>query len=107
MKRRTSGLLLSLLMLVSLTACGAEIPGGGSTGLDEAFSTSGSLIDLPVAGPEDISQPDASTRGAASRTASQGFRFFWGLLPRYRLYLISPYYPFASSSSAASRSHSA
>ena len=59
MKRRTSGLLLSLLMLMSLTACGAETPGGGSTGLDEAFSTSGSLIDLPVAGPEDISQPDA------------------------------------------------
>lgn len=60
MKRRTSGLLLSLLMLMSLTACGAETPGNGSTGLDEAFSTSGSLIDLPVAGPEDISQPDAS-----------------------------------------------
>ena len=34
MKRRTSGLLLSLLMLVSLTACGTEIPGGGSAGLE-------------------------------------------------------------------------
>ena len=41
MKRRKSGLLLSLLMLMSLTACGAETPGNGSTGLDEAFSTSG------------------------------------------------------------------
>ena len=59
MKRRTSGLLLSLLMLVSLTACGAEIPGGGSVGLEGSYSASSGLIDLPVAGPEDISQPDA------------------------------------------------
>ena len=32
MKRRTSGLLLSLLMLMSLTACGGEVQGSAKIG---------------------------------------------------------------------------
>ena len=46
MKRRTSGLLLSLLMLMSLTACGGEVQGSAS--VNGYYSTSGGLIDLPV-----------------------------------------------------------
>ena len=57
MKRRTSGLLLSLLMLMSLTACGGEVQGSAS--VNGYYSTSGGLIDLPVQEPEDGSLPDA------------------------------------------------
>ena len=56
MKRRTSGLLLSLLMLMSLTACGGEVQGSAS--VNGYYSTSGGLIDLPVQEPEDGSLPD-------------------------------------------------
>ncbi len=56
MKRRTSGLLLSLLMLMSLTACGGEVQGSAS--VNGYYSTSGGLIDLPVQEPGDGSLPD-------------------------------------------------
>ena len=60
MKRQLSALTLSLLLLLGLTGCGPELQ--GSAGIDAG--TSGSLIDLPVAGPEDGSQagslPDGS-----------------------------------------------
>ena len=52
MKRQLSALTLSLLLLLGLTGCGPELQ--GSAGID--VGTSGSLIDLPVAGPEDGSQ---------------------------------------------------
>ena len=58
MKLRTSGLLLSLLMLMSLTACGGEVQGSASASVNGYYSTSGGLIDLPVQEPEDGSLPD-------------------------------------------------
>jgi len=54
MKRRTSGILLSLLLLLSLASCGG---GGVSSGLYESSASSG-LTDLPVQEPEDGSQSE-------------------------------------------------
>lgn len=67
MKRRTSGLLLSLLMLVSLTACGTDVEmnqGSHSAVIHGVYGSSSQLVDLPVQEPEDGSQegnfPDGS-----------------------------------------------
>lgn len=67
MKRRTSGLLLSLLMLVSLTACGGDVEmnqGSHSAVIHGVYGSSSQLVDLPVQEPEDGSQegnfPDGS-----------------------------------------------
>ena len=59
MKRRTSGLLLSLLMLVSLTACGTDVEmnqGSRSAVIHGVYGSSSQLVDLPVQEPEDGSQ---------------------------------------------------
>ena len=66
MKRRTSGLLLSLLMLMSLTACGGEVQGSASASVNGYYSTSGGLIDLPVQEPEDGSLPDEGQNAPSS-----------------------------------------
>lgn len=67
MKRRTSGLILSLLMLVSLTACGGDVvmnQGSHSAVIHGVYGSSSQLVDLPVQEPEDGSQegnfPDGS-----------------------------------------------
>ena len=67
MKRRTSGLILSLLMLVSLTACGGDVvmnQGSHSAVIHGVYGSSSQLVDLPVQEPEDGSQegnfPDSS-----------------------------------------------
>lgn len=58
MKRRLSGLVLALLLLASLAACG-EIQDGGGTSI--SGGASGSLIDLPVQEPDKSpQQPDVS-----------------------------------------------
>ena len=72
MKRQLSALTLSLLLLLGLTGCGPELQ--GSAGID--VGTSGSLIDLPVAGPEDGSQagslPDGSQGNEAEGNRPDG-----------------------------------
>lgn len=58
-KRSVSSLALSLLLLLSLAACGGMYDAVSSTGIHYADSgASGSLIDLPVQDPEDGSGPD-------------------------------------------------
>ena len=68
MKRRVSGAFLSLLLLLTLTACG-QVQGSDSAGLNVIYGSSGEsfsgLIDLPVLAPEDSSAPDASTPDAS------------------------------------------
>lgn len=62
MKRRFSNVVLSLLLLLSLTACATEIQGSQSAVIHGRYGASDSLIDLPVQEP-DTSQgnlPDAS-----------------------------------------------
>jgi len=54
-KRRVSGILLSLLLLLTLTACG-QSQGADSVSFDN--SSSSGLTDLPVQEPEDSSQPE-------------------------------------------------
>ncbi len=56
MKRRFSSLALSLLLLLSLTACATEIQGSHSAVIYGYYGASGSLIDLPVQEPESGSQ---------------------------------------------------
>jgi len=48
-KRRVPGILLSLLLLLSLTACGGELQGADSASLS-AFYAQSSQVDLPVLG---------------------------------------------------------
>ncbi len=59
MKKKVFSLVLSLLLLVSLAACGRTYDAVSSTEIHYSNSgTSGGLIDLPVQGPEDGSRPD-------------------------------------------------
>lgn len=57
MKRRLSAFALSLLLLLSLTACGVKIQGTDSASATIDYGASSALIDLPVQEPEDSSQP--------------------------------------------------
>ena len=68
MKRQLSALTLSLLLLLGLTGCGPELQ--GSAGIDAG--TSGSLIDLPVAGPEDGSQGNEAEGNRPDGKSSEG-----------------------------------
>lgn len=56
MKRRFPNLVLSLLLLLSLTACGVEIQGTDSASATISYGSSSSLIDLPVQEPGSESQ---------------------------------------------------
>ena len=56
MKRQLSALALSLLLLLSLTACGVEIQGTDSGSATIFYGSSSSLIDLPVQEPENGGQ---------------------------------------------------
>ena len=72
MKRRTSGLLLSLLMLVSLTACGADVEmnqGSHSAVIYGVYGSSSQLVDLPVQEPEDSG--DLPGNGQSTPDSSQ------------------------------------
>ena len=55
MKRKIPGLLLSLLLLLTLTACD-EFQGTHSASITGYYGTSDQLVDLPVAEPEDGNQ---------------------------------------------------
>ncbi len=57
-KRSVSSFALSLLLLLSLAACGGMYDAVSSTGHYSDSEASGSLIDLPVQDPEDGSRPD-------------------------------------------------
>lgn len=59
MKKRLSAFVLSLLLLLSLVACGVEIQGTDSAVIYGQYGASDSLIDLPVQEP-DGQGPDAS-----------------------------------------------
>lgn len=52
MKRRFSNVVLSLLLLLSLTACGTEIQGSHSAVIHGQYGASDSLIDLPAQDPD-------------------------------------------------------
>ena len=72
MKRRTSGLLLSLLMLVSLTACGTDVEmnqGSHSAVIYGVYGSSSQLVDLPVQEPED--SRDLPGNGQSAPDSSQ------------------------------------
>ena len=72
MKRRTSGLLLSLLMLVSLTACGTDVEmnqGSHSAVIYGVYGSSSQLVDLPVQEPEDSG--DLPGNGQSTPDSSQ------------------------------------
>ena len=72
MKRRTSGLLLSLLMLVSLTACGGDVEmnqGSHSAVIHGVYGSSSQLVDLPVQEPEDSG--DLPGNGQSAPDSSQ------------------------------------
>lgn len=56
MKKRLSSLTLTLLLLLSLVACGVEIQGTDSAVIYGYYGASDSLIDLPVQEPESGSQ---------------------------------------------------
>ena len=77
MKRRTSGLLLSLLMLVSLTACGADVEmnqGSHSTVIHGVYGSSSQLVDLPVQEPEDGRDLPGNGQSALDGNEAQGNR---------------------------------
>lgn len=57
MKRRFSGIILSLLLLLSLTACG-QVQGADSASL--TIQHGGGLADLPILSPEDGSQEEGN-----------------------------------------------
>lgn len=79
MKRRIPGLLLALLLLLSLTACGGELQGSASTSTLIHYGASDSLVNLPVAepdGPENTPDgpgnlPDASQDAGGSETGNR------------------------------------
>lgn len=56
MKRQISAIVLSLLLLLSLTACTTKIEGSHSAVIQGQYGASDSLIDLPVQEPENSSQ---------------------------------------------------
>ena len=77
MKRRTSGLLLSLLMLVSLTACGADVEmnqGSHSAVMHGVYGSSSQLVDLPVQEPEDGRDLPGNGQSALDGNEAQGNR---------------------------------
>ena len=77
MKRRTSGLLLSLLMLVSLTACGADVEmnqGSHSAVIHGVYGSSSQLVDLPVQEPEDGRDLPGNGQSALDGNEAQGNR---------------------------------
>ena len=77
MKRRTSGLLLSLLMLVSLTACGADVEmnqGSHSAVIHGIYGSSSQLVDLPVQEPEDGRDLPGNGQSALDGNEAQGNR---------------------------------
>ena len=77
MKRRTSGLLLSLLMLVSFTACGADVEmnqGSHSAVIHGVYGSSSQLVDLPVQEPEDGRDLPGNGQSALDGNEAQGNR---------------------------------
>ena len=77
MKRRTSGLLLSLLMLVSLTACGGDVEmnqGSHSAVIHGVYGSSSQLVDLPVQEPEDGRDLPGNGQSALDGNEAQGNR---------------------------------
>ena len=77
MKRRTSGLLLSLLMLVSLTACDADVEmnqGSHSAVIHGVYGSSSQLVDLPVQEPEDGRDLPGNGQSALDGNEAQGNR---------------------------------
>ena len=58
MKRCTYSLVLSLLLMLSLSACG-EAQGGDSAGIDGAFGASSDLSGIPAQGLKDGNGPEA------------------------------------------------
>ena len=77
MKRRTSGLLLSLLMLVSLTACDADVEmnqGSHSAVIHGIYGSSSQLVDLPVQEPEDGRDLPGNGQSALDGNEAQGNR---------------------------------
>ena len=77
MKRRTSGLLLSLLMLVSLTACGTDVEmnqGSHSAVIHGVYGSSSQLVDLPVQEPEDGRDLPGNGQSALDGNEAQGNR---------------------------------
>ncbi|MEH2941102.1 ribonuclease domain-containing protein [Lawsonibacter sp. JLR.KK007] len=77
MKRRTSGLLLSLLMLVSLTACGTDVEmnqGSHSAVIHGVYGSSSQLVDLPVQEPEDGRDLPGNSQSALDGNEAQGNR---------------------------------
>ena len=77
MKRRTSGLLLSLLMLVSLTACGTDVEmnqGSHSAVIYGVYGSSSQLVDLPVQEPEDGRDLPGNGQSALDGNEAQGNR---------------------------------
>ena len=69
MKRRTYSLVLSLLLMLSLSACG-EAQGGDSAGIDGAFGASSDLSGIPAQGLEDGNGPGAPQSGDSSQALS-------------------------------------
>lgn len=69
MKRRTYSLVLSLLLMLSLSACG-EAQGGDSAGIDGAFGASSDLSGIPAQGLEDGNGPEAPQSGDSSQALS-------------------------------------
>ena len=77
MKRRTSGLLLSLLMLVSLTACGGDVEmnqGSHSAVIHGVYGSSSQLVDLPVQEPEAGRDLPGNSQSALDGNEAQGNR---------------------------------
>ena len=59
MKRRFSCVILSLLLLLSLTACG-QIQGTHSATIYAYYGSSSELVDLPVQSPEDVGREEGN-----------------------------------------------
>lgn len=69
MKRRTYSLVLSLLLMLSLSACG-EAQGGDSAGIDGAFGASSDLSGIPAQGLKDGNGPEAPQSEDSSQALS-------------------------------------
>ena len=68
MKRRFSGVILSLLLLLSLAACG-QVQGSDSASL--TVQNGGGLTDLPVLPPEEVGREENQASSGADRSDSQ------------------------------------